>query len=69
MLDWTAVGVLLTGVGTVGTAGVSWATRQKAREIHQAVKTTNGQTIGEAVESVAEAVIPAPWDGVERRGQ
>lgn len=45
----TAIGTLLTGMGTLATA--VWT-----RRVHQQVKTANGSTLGETVEQVREEV-------------
>lgn len=45
----TAIGTLLTGLGTLGTA--VWT-----RRVHRQVKTANGSTLGETIEQVREEV-------------
>ena len=45
----TAIGVLLTGIGT-------YMNRYTNKQIHQAVKTKNGHTLAEIVEDTNEKV-------------
>ena len=42
----TAVGVFLTGIGT-------YLTHRTGKQVHDSVKTSNGQTIAEIVETIA----------------
>jgi hypothetical protein len=44
---FTACGVVLSGVGTM-------STRQKASEIHKAVQTGNGETLGQRIDGMAD---------------
>jgi hypothetical protein len=70
----TAAGVLLTGLGGV-------RTRKKVDRVHNEVKTTNGHTLGELVETVVAPAVtegqadtpepqpsPPPRDGPPGRG-
>ena len=62
----TAVGILLTGIGTVRNS-------RNLKEVHHAVKTANGDTIGEIIDKISdkqdavktaldETIIPAVMD-------
>lgn len=64
----TAVGVFLNGIGTI-------MQYVKTKEIHNAVQTENGETVGQRIDTMADLanaiedkrVADLPWDGTERR--
>lgn len=54
-IDYVGVATLIGAIGSVFTSALAIWLARPIRDTHNRVKTSNGQTIGEAVEAIGKA--------------